>query len=312
MDITVRNKLEKINISGKIRENVPMAGYTTFKTGGNADIFVTPGNVNDLIKLLGFIKENELPFFILGGGANIVVADRGIRGIVVDLRKLEDISFDGNICTAGSGVTISRLAEAAAERGFGGLDFIYGMPGSVGGAVWMNARCYDVSVSDILTDAAYINSSLEIKNLNLNDISRDFSYKKSPFQGSDRIILSASFRLKPEEKQTVWNRMERNREDRESKGHYKYPCAGSVFKNNRAFGKPSGALIDSAGLKGFTIGGAQIAEFHGNIIVNRGNAKSSEILDITRHVRKTVYKKLGFLLEPEIQFVGDWDTGEII
>ncbi len=312
MKITVRKKLEKINISGKIRENVPMADYTTFRTGGIADLFVTPGNVDDLRKLLDFIKNQNLPFFILGGGANIVVSDRGIRGIVMNLQELKKISFNNSICTAEAGFTISRLAEITAEKGLAGLDFIYGMPGTIGGAVWMNARCYGVSISDIMTEVIYLDNSLNMKSMDTDIISNNFSYKKSPFQDSDMVILSASFKLKNEDKKKIWNRMNRNRGDREKKGHYKYPSAGSVFKNNRSFGMPTGAIIDSLGLKGFTLGGAQVADYHGNIIVNRKDAKSSDIRGIVEYIRKTVFEKLGFLLEPEIQFVGDWDAGESI
>lgn len=306
MENNVSKKLEKINIRGKINKDIPMNLHTTFKTGGKADFFAVPSCYDDIIVLLSFAKKHSIPVFTLGGGANILVSDNGIRGLVIDMCKISNFSFKNDICSVQAGFPISDLAKAAAEKHLGGLDFIYGMPGSVGGAVWMNARCYDVSISDILINVDYLDDSLEFKSLRGVDINKSFAYKCSPFQNSSNIILSASFKLEKCEKNTIWNKMENHKRDRECKGHYKYPSAGSVFKNNRAFGNPTGVIIDSLGMKGYSIGDAEIAEFHGNIIVNKGHARSADIRSIIDYTQHEVDKKLGLKLEPEIQFIGDW------
>lgn len=306
MEINVRKKLEKINIRGKIARNISMNLHTTFKTGGKADFFAVPGSYKDIIKLLKFAKTHFVPVFILGGGANILVSDKGIRGLVIDMKDLSKFEFQDNICISQAGCPISDLSKAAEETNLGGLDFIYGMPGSVGGAVWMNARCYDASISDILISVDYLDNELDLRTLTCEDIIKSFSYKKSPFQNSNNVIISASFKLKKENSSNIWKKMEQHKKDRENKGHYKYPSAGSVFKNNRDFGKPTGAIIDSLGLKGYSKGEAEIANFHGNIIVNKGQARSQDIKRIIEYTQKTVDKKLGLKLDPEIQFIGDW------
>lgn len=307
MEINVRKKLEKINISGEIMRDISMNMHTTFKTGGKADFFAVPNCYEDIIKLLEFTKTHSVPVFILGGGANILVSDKGIRGLVIDMGKMSKFSFKENVCSVEAGFPISDLAKEAAEKNLKDLDFIYGMPGSVGGAVWMNARCYGVSISDILLTVDYLDDNLELKSLLREDIRNSFSYKKSPFQNSNNIILSASFKLEKGNNKEIMDKMDQNKGDRENKGHFKYPSAGSVFKNNRAFGKPTGAIIDSLGLKGYSRGDAQIADFHGNIIVNKGNARSKDIKHIIDHTRRVTQEKLGLELETEIQFIGEWE-----
>ncbi|MCK5154017.1 MAG: UDP-N-acetylmuramate dehydrogenase [Spirochaetales bacterium] len=284
--------------------------HTTFKTGGNADYFAVPESYDDIAILLKFTKMHSIPVFILGGGANILVSDNGIRGLVIDMSKISNFSFKENICSAEAGFSISDLSKEAAENNLSGLDFIYGMPGSVGGAVWMNARCYDVSISDILLNINYLDENFEIRTLDGIDISNNFSYKFSPFQNSNTVILSASFKLKKDNKYNIWSNMKLHKQDRENKGHYKYPSAGSVFKNNRDFGKPTGAIIDSLGLKGYSKGDAEIASFHGNIIVNKKQARSQDIRSIITYTQNKVNEKLGLKLDPEIQFIGDWGNNE--
>jgi len=303
----VRKKLEKINITGKISTDIPMNNHTTFKTGGKADFFAVPADSDDIIKLLKFAEKYSIPVFILGSGANILVSDKGIRGLIIDMKEISQFSFHNTTCTAGAGLSISDLANSAALENLQGLDFIYGMPGTVGGAVWMNARCYNVSISDILIGVDYLDENLEIKQLKIKDIQNKFAYKKSPFQNSSKLILSATFKLNKGNKNDILENMELHKKDRENKGHYKYPSAGSVFKNNRTFGKPTGVLIDSLGLKGYSKGEAEIADFHGNIIVNKGKARSEDIRSIIDFTKKTVNEKLGLDLEPEIQFIGEWE-----
>ena len=306
MENNVSKKLEKINIIGIITRDIPMNMHTTFKTGGNADYYALPSDYNDIIKLLKFTRKHSIPVFILGGGANILVSDKGIRGLIIDMKNISKVNFQDGICTAEAGFSISNLAKASAEKNLKGLDFIYGMPGSVGGAVWMNARCYDTSISDILISVDYLDENIELQKLEIADIHTNFTYKHSPFQNSNKVILSASFKLEKGIKKEIFKKMYMHEKDREAKGHYKYPSAGSVFKNNRSFGKPTGRIIDSLGLKGYSKGEAEIALFHGNIIVNKGQATSKDIRTIISYTQSTVNEKLGLKLEPEIQFIGDW------
>ncbi len=307
MDSNVRKILEKINIKGKLKRDEPMSAHTTYRTGGPAEYYVMPETYKDLKTLLSFSREYHIPCFILGKGANILVADRGIAGIVIDMTSLRKIECDGNICSAESGASISAVAEYALEAGLSGLEFIYAMPGTVGGAIWMNARCYGFSLSDILYSVEYLDRDLTVTTLTKDRIRKTFSYKRSFFQNAGGIILRGSFLLTDGRKETIKRLMYSHKRDREDKGHFLFPSAGSVFKNNRAFGQPTGAILDSLGLKGRSIGGAQIAEFHGNIIVNKGTATSQDIRNLIELCEHEAEQKRGITLEREVQFVGAWE-----
>jgi UDP-N-acetylmuramate dehydrogenase len=201
---------------------------------------------------------------------------------------------------------MDEAAEFAAAKGLCGLEFLAGMPGSIGGAVWMNARCYGSEIADVLAWTQIIDFSAagepEIRRVTADKAA--FGYKRSPFQSKDCLILSAVFNLEPGDINEIKSKMGKNRQDRQEKGHYRFPCAGSAFKNNRDFGKPTGQIIDELGLRGFQIGGAQIAPFHGNIVINTGTATSADIRALMDEVADKVKAAAGFALEPEILFVG--------
>ncbi len=301
----LRNILKKINTKGKIVFNEPMSLHTTFKTGGPADVFCSPADTNELVQILKAAESCETPHFILGGGANILVSDAGFNGIVIETAGLNRIEFkEGLQVACGCGVLIDDAAEAALKEGLSGFDAFYGMPGTIGGAVWMNARCYGLSVSDILLSVKYLDETRKTRILNAAPES--FGYKKSPFQNRDYVILEAEFLLSRKDKKIISATMLENRTDRERKGHYSGPSAGSVFKNNRAFGKPSGAIIDSLGLRGTRIGDAEISAEHANIFINRGNATSADIHKLIKLCTAKVKDAYGFDLEPEIQFIGNF------
>jgi UDP-N-acetylmuramate dehydrogenase len=304
-----------------VRYNEPMSVHTTFKTGGPADIWLRPHGDSFpafCAELIHRVRGEGIPVFILGGGANVVVSDKGIRGIVLDMGAWEGESI-WSICAAEgelvfkSGTVIDDAVDIAAASGLGGLEFLAGMPGTVGGAVWMNARCYGKEMADVLSwveivDFGSGSEAPEIKRIAVGDSPEKagFDYKKSPFQGMDCLILSAAFRLKKRGKEKSLVEMEKYRQDRQDKGHYLFPCAGSAFKNNRDFGKPTGQIIDELGLKSFQIGGAQIAPFHGNIVINAGGASSADIRALMDEVAAKVKAATGFTLEPEILFAGEW------
>ena len=201
---------------------------------------------------------------------------------------------------------MSEVSWLAASAGLAGLEFIFSMPGSVGGALWMNARCYGSSISEVLDWVEIINKDLEIVRFTPSDDS--FAYKVSPFQKTNDVILSAGFRLREGDKDSLFREMESNRADRERKGHFVAPSAGSVFKNNRAFGDPTGKIIDRLGLRGYTIGGAKISDYHANMIVNTGGATAADIEALVRLVARRVREELGFTLEREVIPVGEWGS----
>jgi len=307
--------LDKNPCKVDIRYNEPMKEHTTFKTGGPADCWLSPcgeGFVSFCASLLNCSRRAGIPVFVLGGGANIVVSDRGIRGIVLDIN-----AWNGALCAneeefiLKSGTGIDQAANIAAAAGLAGLEFLAGMPGTIGGALWMNARCYGSEIADVLKWAEIIageqgtGSEYKIKRVN-NEQCAGFGYKQSPFQNMDCLIVTASFGLKTGNTEKILLEMDKNKKDRNEKGHYLFPCAGSAFKNNRDFGKPAGQIIDEAGLKGLKKGGAQIAPFHGNIIINTGNAAAADIRCLVDEAAARIKAATGFVLEPEILFVGEW------
>jgi len=287
-----------------------MAAHSTFKTGGPADCWLKPsgeGYPAFTAALLAAARAEHIPVFVLGGGANILVADAGLRGIVLDTGGWagETGRQQEGILEFRAGTNLDSAAEIAAEAGLSGLEFLAGMPGSIGGAVWMNARCYGQEIADVLTETEVIDfsSGSAPERLRLPAVKSEFSYKHSPFQGRDSLILSASFRLIPGETREIRAVMYSHRKDRETKGHYRYPSAGSVFKNNPRFGKPTGQIIDELGLCGLRKGGAQVAPWHGNIIVNTGGASAADIRALIEEVAARIKAATGFDLEPEVLFI---------
>jgi UDP-N-acetylmuramate dehydrogenase len=313
--------------SAEIRFDEPMSAHTSFKVGGPADCWLRPradGFPEFVAALIAAACKEGLPLFFLGGGANVLVSDKGIRGLVLDtsgwsgeIKADSQIALSVHALAFRSGTGLDDAAEAAALRGLGGLEFLSGMPGSIGGALWMNARAYEREIADVLarTEALDFSSAemsrqpLQAEALQAKTLQADkaeFAYKRSPFQNRRCFILSAEFGLYPRSEKEIRKDMEEHRRDREDKGHYRYPSAGSAFKNNRDFGKPVGKIIDELGLRGLSKGGAQIAPYHGNIIINTGGARAAEIRALLDETAAKVKEAAGFTLEPEILFVGEW------
>lgn len=309
---------------GDIKINEPLASKTTFKIGGNAALFVAPQNYYSFQIILNIANFYHEKFFILGGGSNLVFDDNGFDGLIISTQEFNDIlimppedcpSDFGKIelldnqvlVSCFSGTPMSSLVNFCTKNNISGVEQFAGLPGTVGGAVFMNARCFDRSISDILFATSYMDYSKEKVSLEKCKFNpSEWDYKVSPFQNSNRFITTATFVLNQKtesDKSNIESECKKYISERVSKGHFKFPSAGSVFKNNHSFGKPSGKLIDECGLKGYTIGGAQIAEFHGNFIVNINKAKSQDIKQLVDYAIKEVQNKFGFLLEPEIIFV---------
>ncbi len=287
-----------------------MSRHTTFGIGGPAELFVQPADPAELPALFARLRAEAVPCFPLGAGANILVADRGIRGAVVDFSELRGCRLSsgpagevGLECLAGT--PVSAVCEQALRLSLSGLEFLYSMPGSVGGAVWMNARCYSRSVSDVLSGVELAEPAGVRLHLPRPE---EFDYKVSPFQAMDALILRASFRLQKGDPAAILAAMQANRADREAKGHFLWPCAGSVWKNDRSFGQPTGRLLDSLGCKGLRVGDAAVSDRHANIIVNLGQATAAQVLELMRIVEARVLEQRGYRLEREILTVGDLES----
>jgi UDP-N-acetylmuramate dehydrogenase len=293
-----------IKIAGELRHDEPMAGHTSFRIGGPADLYVAPLTLEEAEDVVALCARESVPSFTLGGGTNILVSDVGIRGVVMDLSRLCGTAAVGTLVTALGGTPISELSDFALAQGLSGLEFAHALPGSVGGAVWMNARCYEREIADVLAWVDYLDADRARQRYVMDRGGWD--YKRSPFQTMQAVILQAGFRLSPGDRPRMEELMRAHRLDRERKGHFLFPCAGSVFKNNRAFGAPTGEIVDSLGLKGRRIGDAQVAPFHGNIIVNTGGATAREVRALIELVEEEVRRGRGFSLEREVILVGQW------
>lgn len=285
-----------------------MAAHTTFGIGGPADLFIRVASPAKLLRMLAYLENEGIPTFILGGGANILVGDKGIRGVVLDLSGLSWARDSEAGLWAGAGISVDRLCENALALERAGLENFYGMPGSLGGALYMNARCYEKDFSELIASISIISPGGEARTL---DLSPDqWSYKKSPFQPSGMyagwIITGATLDLRPGEAESIAGIMRARRLDRMAKGHYRLPSAGSVFKNNRSFGKPTGAILDSLGLKGTRIGNALVSSWHANIFVNAGNAKASDMRALIETAQEKVFSAYSFELEPEVLYIGEF------
>ena len=292
-----------------LRYDESMAGHSSFKVGGPADCWIRPsgeGFPAFTASVLAAARREGVAVFILGGGANILVADEGIEGIVLDTGGWTG-KADGSGMWFRSGTSLDAAAEIAAEEGLSGLEFLAGMPGTIRGAVYMNARCYGYETSDVLfeTDIIDFSGTIPVRQCLLTN-KDEFGYKRSPFQNRSVFILSASFSLTAKDPAQIRAEMDSYRTDRENKWHYRFPSAGSVFKNNHDFGAPTGKIIGDLGLRGLSISGAQVAPWHGNIIINTGGATAEDIRALTEEVAVKVQTATGFVLEPEILFAGRW------
>ncbi len=300
----VRELARKIKIEGLLKTAEPLSPHTSFRIGGPADLFAEPENAEDLAELIRASARESVPVFLLGGGSNLLVSDRGIRGMVICLERIRGIQRTPDGLSALGGTPMSDVAEAALREGLTGLEFAYGLPGSVGGAVWMNARCFEKSVSDVLSRVETMGKDCVIRERGIDPA--QWGYKLSPFRASGETILRASFQLRPGAQSSIEEKMKQHRRERENKGHFLHPCAGSVFKNNRSFGAPTGKLIDSLGLKGRRVGDAQIAPYHGNIIINTGGASAADVLALIELMEREARLRLGLELEREIILAGEW------
>lgn len=299
------HKLKNVITKGTVLTEEPMSRHTSFQIGGPAEIFVQPATGDEVRQAICLAKEEQIPFFVVGNGSNLLVSDDGFRGMIVQIgRNLQEISVEDNVIYAQAGALLSRVARTALEHGLTGMEFAAGIPGSLGGAVAMNAGAYGGEMKDILTDAEVLTPDGEIKILSLEEL--DLSYRHSCIFDEDYIVLSVHLQLEQGDTTVIRNRMDELARARREKQPLEYPSAGSTFK--RPAGYFAGALIQDAGLKGYTVGGAQVSEKHSGFVINRGGATAEEVLFLIKQVQKKVKSRFGVTMEPEVRMVGFTDT----
>ena len=282
------------------RENEPLAAHCTFKIGGPAQLFVQPQTEQQLCSAVALCKEQAVRYYLLGNGSNILFADEGFAGVVIDISALgSDIAVEGNMLTAGAGVRLVALCRAALEHGLSGLEFAYGIPGTVGGAVYMNAGAYGGEMKDVLTVVRYLTAEGEVVQASAAEL--DLSYRHSIFEENGGCILSAQFALQPGNAADIRAKMDELMAKRVDKQPLDKPSAGSTFK--RPAGAFAAALIDQCGLRGFRHGGAAVSDKHCGFVVNLGGATCADVLALCDEVRAIVKEKTGYELEKEIRVV---------
>lgn len=301
--------MQNTGFSGTVKFDEEIAPLTTFKIGGKASVLVFPEDSFQLFDVFALIKKYSLPYFILGGGSNVVFRDDFFDGVLISSLNLKGFSCidcgESVLVSCGAGTKMTDFVSFCEEHNFWGAENFAGLPGTVGGAMFMNARCFDKSISEIFFNG-FCYDLEKMEGIEIPYEKSLWDYKKSPFQDKNRFILQGSFRLekRPDsERENLSKKINEFVNLRKEKGHYDFPSAGSVFKNNRVFGSPSGKIIDECGLKGYRIGNAQIAPFHGNMIINLGGATQKDVKNLVDFVVNTVEDKKGFKLEPEIIFL---------
>ncbi len=292
------NELKKMDI-GNLEENIPLSKHTTYKVGGNAKAFIYPKNIDSLKKLLKYLRDNSINHMILGNGSNTLFSDDEYKGIIIKLDNLNNYEIKGTKVIAEAGANMIRVSMDSVKHGLKGLEFICGVPGTVGGCVYMNAGCYNSDISAVLTSVKALTPDLEIITLKNKDL--EFGYRDSFFKhNKDYIVLEATFKLEKGVKEELEDLIQDRKRRRLESQPLEYPSAGSVFRNPPD--NYSGKLIEDLGLKGFTYGGAEISSKHANFIVNKDNAKASDIKYLIDYAHDKVKQEYGIdlILEQEL------------
>lgn len=293
------------NLLGKDRVLVdePMKRHTTFRIGGPADFFLLPSTVDEVRGILEICREEELPYFILGNGSNLLVSDKGYRGVIIQLyRNFSNISVEGNEICASSGALLSQIAAAARNASLTGFEFAGGIPGTLGGAVFMNAGAYGGELKGVLKEAVVMTEQGEILTLPVEKL--DMGYRTSRIKKAGYLVLEARLVLEQGDMDKIRDTTKDLTEKRVSKQPLEYPSAGSTFK--RPEGYFAGKLIMDAGLRGYQVGDAQVSEKHCGFVINKGNATAADVLTLIENVREKVQEQFGVTLEPEVKFLGEF------
>lgn len=279
----------------------PLSEHTTFEIGGPADLYVMPEDIDELRDVIDLCREKDLPFFVLGRGSDLLVSDEGYRGVIVGLADgLTGVDVDEKEMTCEAGVTLKEAAEMACELGLTGLEFACGIPGTVGGACFMNAGAYDGCMADVIESVRVITPEGDVKQYGVDEL--DFGYRQSRIRNEGLIVLSATFKLHHGDPEDIRAKMDDLTARREEKQPLDKPSAGSTFK--RPEGHFAGKLISDAGLRGYQVGGAAVSTKHAGFVVNLGGATAADVRAVIEHVQDEVERQYGVRLEPEVRFLG--------
>ena len=284
-------------------KDAPMKKYTSFRCGGNASVLVIPNSVDCLKQIIDFCNSKSIKPLIIGNGSNLLVTDNGINGVVIkigsDISKIELLDETTIRCEAGA--SLKSLCMFALENSLSGLEFAYGIPGTLGGAVYMNAGAYGGEMKDVLVSTTHIDSNGDFGELTQENL--NLIYRGSAYTDNDYAIVSAVLKLKKADKKDIKEAMDDKLQRRKDKQPLEYGSAGSTFK--RPTGYFAGALIEQSGLKGYTVGGAQVSEKHAGFVINKNNATSTDVINLIRDVQRIVYEKHGVMLETEVKIIGE-------
>ncbi len=287
----------------EVRYNAPMRKYTTFKCGGNAVLLITPYSVSSLLKTLDYCRKYSVKPIIIGNGSNVLVTDAGIHGIVIkigrDISKMEMLDETTIYCEAGA--SLKALCMFAYHHSLSGLEFAYGIPGTLGGAVYMNAGAYGGEMKDVLYSVSHIDDLANVGTRQKDEL--DLGYRHSVYTDNGYTITSAVLKLKKADKKAIKEAMDDKLQRRKDKQPLEYPSAGSTFK--RPEGYYAGALIENCGLKGYTVGGAQVSEKHAGFVINKGGATATDVVNLIKDVQRIVFEKHNVMLETEVKIIGD-------
>lgn len=297
------DELLKVLPAEQVKVQEPMKNHTTFRVGGPADFFIMPKTKTELKNAISCCKEQEMPYYIIGNGSNLLVSDEGYRGAVIQIFKsMNEIVCDGNSIRAQAGALLSAAANKALEEGLAGFEFAAGIPGTLGGACVMNAGAYGGEMKDVLKEVTVLTEDREFKTLKAYEL--ELGYRTSVIAKKNYIVVDAEIELQPGDKAVIKERMDEFKERRITKQPLEYPSAGSTFK--RPEGYFAGKLIEDTGLRGFQVGGAQVSEKHCGFVINKENATAADIMKLMKQVAEKVNNKFGVTLEEEVKRLGEF------
>lgn len=295
-------ELLELNI-GTILKNEPLYKHTTYHVGGPARLFVKVDNVDGLILVIKYCRKHRIPLFVIGRGSNLLFSDKSFEGIIISLEKLNSYSINGNKVVAQSGVSMIKLAYDCAKVGLSGFEFMGGIPGNIGGGIFMNAGAYQSCLSEVVESVTILNEQLKVVTLSKEEM--EFAYRHSIIQDNPKwIVLEVSFVLENGTVEEINEKLDKRKERRMASQPWNKPSAGSVFRNPEE--GPAWKFIDEVGLRGYEIGGAQVSPKHSNFIVNNGYASAQDIYDLIFYVQKEVEDKFKVKLKPEVRFI-NWE-----
>lgn len=303
MNLVFYNNLKDMIEESRVSVDEPMKKHTTFRVGGPADYFVVPKTKEEVKNIVALCREFDMPYYVLGNGSNLLVGDKGYRGVIIQIYKeMNHIQVEGDRMKVQAGALLSKIGSAAFEAGLTGFEFAAGIPGTMGGAVVMNAGAYGGEMKDVLFSVTVLTPEGEV--LTLSNKELELGYRTSIVAKKNYIVLEVTLALQKGEKDAIKARMDELRIQRTTKQPLEYPSAGSTFK--RPEGYFAGKLIQDAGLRGFQVGGAQVSEKHCGFVINKENATAADVLELMRQVSAIVKEKFGVELEPEVKRLGEF------